>query len=116
MATHADRRSRRVSGIYLFLNRFMIALSVCVGLAIFFLILRPEIEHHREEKNRLRRLRIEIENQRIILDRARNELELLKTDPEYVEIKARDKMDLMKEGETIFRLDQGAPIAQPPPR
>ena len=30
---------------------------------------------------------------------------LLENDPEYVEIIARDKLDLMKEGETVFRYD-----------
>jgi cell division protein FtsB len=30
---------------------------------------------------------------------------LLKTDPAFLEIKARDRLDLMKEGETIFRLE-----------
>jgi len=30
---------------------------------------------------------------------------LLKTDPTYLETLARDRLDLMKEGETIFRVD-----------
>jgi cell division protein FtsB len=30
---------------------------------------------------------------------------LLKTDPAYLEIMARDRLDLMKEGETVFRLE-----------
>ena len=32
------------------------------------------------------------------------EVKLLQTDREYLEIIARDRLDLMKEGETIFRL------------
>jgi cell division protein FtsB len=31
---------------------------------------------------------------------------LLKTDSTYLETLARDRLDLMKEGETIFRLEQ----------
>jgi cell division protein FtsB len=31
---------------------------------------------------------------------------LLKTDAGYLETIARDRLDLMKEGETIFRLEQ----------
>lgn len=33
------------------------------------------------------------------------EVTLLETDPEYIETIARDKLDLMKDGETIYRLD-----------
>ena len=32
------------------------------------------------------------------------EVKLLQTDPQYLEFIARDKLDLMKDGETIFRL------------
>jgi cell division protein FtsB len=32
------------------------------------------------------------------------EVKLLQTDPQYLEIIAREKLDLMKDGETIFRL------------
>jgi cell division protein FtsB len=36
------------------------------------------------------------------------EVTLLKADPTYLETIARDKLDLMKEGETIFRLESCA--------
>lgn len=42
------------------------------------------------------------------------EKNLLKTDPEYIENIARDKLDLMKPGETIYRLDN-KPTAQKMP-
>jgi len=32
---------------------------------------------------------------------------LLKTDPTYLETITRDRLDMMKEGETIFRLETG---------
>ncbi|MBU6182333.1 MAG: septum formation initiator family protein [Verrucomicrobia bacterium] len=37
------------------------------------------------------------------------ELNLLKTDPEYLEIIAREKIGLMKEGESIINLDAPVP-------
>ena len=37
------------------------------------------------------------------------EVKLLQTDPQYLEIIARDKLDLMKDGETIFRLSNSKP-------
>ena len=43
------------------------------------------------------------------------EVTLLQTDPEYVEIIARDKLSVMKPGETIYRLD-GAKKQSPAPQ
>ena len=37
------------------------------------------------------------------------EVKLLQTDPQYLEIIAREKLDLMKDGETIFRLGNAQP-------
>lgn len=37
------------------------------------------------------------------------EVRLLQTDPEYLEIIARDRLDMMKQGETIFRLGSARP-------
>jgi cell division protein FtsB len=37
------------------------------------------------------------------------EVNLLLNDPAYLEMIARDKLDLMKEGETIFRLSSAQP-------
>jgi cell division protein FtsB len=31
---------------------------------------------------------------------------MLKTDPQFLELKARDHLDLAKEGEVIFRFEQ----------
>ena len=42
----------------------------------------------------------------MLLARQTREVNLLKTDPGYLETIARDRLDLMKEGETIFRLEQ----------
>jgi cell division protein FtsB len=38
---------------------------------------------------------------------------LLKTDVSYLETIARDRLDLMKEGETIFRLETARAKAKP---
>ena len=37
------------------------------------------------------------------------EVKLLQNDPQYLEIIAREKLDLMKPGETIFRLGSAKP-------
>lgn len=75
----------------------------------------PEIQKHRAEQTEVRRLQNEIRNQETIQRRQTQEMELLRSDPEYVELIARDKMDLMKEGETIFRLDTTGAVSPSPP-
>ena len=53
--------------------------------------------HLAKQKNQLEEL------QKLARDREQ-EVHLLQTDPDYLEIIARDRLDMMKEGETIFRL------------
>ena len=55
------------------------------------------------------------DEQKVLLARATREINWLKTDPTYLETIARDRLDLMKEGETIFRLEP-AKNANPPQR
>ena len=47
----------------------------------------------------------QVNDQKMLLARATREVNLLKTDPGYLETLARDRLDLMREGETIFRLE-----------
>ena len=44
-----------------------------------------------------------------LLTRNLREEELLKHDPEYIGIVARDRLDLMREGETIYRIEPPKP-------
>ena len=83
----------------------MIALIVLACFAYAVVSFIPEIRKAQRERQELRRLENEIHNQEVLLRRKKRELELLKTSPEYVEIIARDKKDLMKDGEVIFRID-----------
>jgi cell division protein FtsB len=48
---------------------------------------------------------MDLEQQKMQLARYEREEMLLRRDPEYAGLIARDKLDLMKEGETIYRLD-----------
>ncbi|HEY2125004.1 MAG TPA: septum formation initiator family protein, partial [Chthoniobacterales bacterium] len=55
------------------------------------------------------RLQAQVGEQKGLLSRQTREIDLLKTDPTYLETIARDRLDLMKEGETIFRLEGNKP-------
>lgn len=52
---------------------------------------------------------MEVEKQRQLLVRNTRIEELLKHDPEFVGLMARDKLSLMKEGETIYQVDPPVP-------
>jgi cell division protein FtsB len=58
---------------------------------------------------RVEELKLQVEREEQRLNRANREAELLKRDPEYISLIARDRLDLMKEGEHVFRLDPAKP-------
>ena len=65
----------------------------------------PEISKRKEQQARVEELTALVEKDKAILSRNEREENLLKHDPEYVGLIARDRLDLMREGETIYRLD-----------
>ncbi len=48
------------------------------------------------------------DEQQAFLSKQTREVNLLKTDPVYLETNARDRLDLMKDGETVFRIESAA--------
>jgi len=89
-------------------NRMMIALivtgCVAVGVAAFY----PEITRLRSLSEQLSGEQSVLADEQLKKARREREVHLLKNDSEYVEIIARDRIGVMKEGETIFRLDTPA--------
>ena len=60
---------------------------------------------------RIEALKVDIDKQRMLISRFEREEMLLKRDPEFISVIARDKLELMKDGETIYRLDD--PVFDP---
>ena len=77
---------------------------LCVSIPIGYSFL-PEVSKRKEQTQRIEALKQELENQRMLLTRFTREEYLLKHDPEYAGLIARDKLDLMRPGETIYRFD-----------
>jgi cell division protein FtsB len=105
-------KPRSQKGIWHSLNRFVITLivmAITLPLCHSFL---PEFDKQRELDVRVDDLKAAIEHQRLVLQRHQHEENLLKHDPDYVGMIARDRLDLMKEGETVYRI--AAPSAQAP--
>ena len=96
-------------GIWYFLNRLLFVLILLVLGAIAAYHFLPEVSKRRDQQARVEALKLEVDQQRQLLIRNTRNEELLKHDPEYVGLIARDRLDLMKEGETIYRIDPVKP-------
>lgn len=106
-----DRR-RNESGFH-FLNRLLIAiiiLALCIGGVIAS---TPLVKQYREQNETLDRLQKELARQKAINVRRTREEQLLKNDPAYIETIARDRLSVMKPGETIIHLDPPRASASP---
>jgi cell division protein FtsB len=102
---YGDFRERREATIWQRLNRVLrVLLFVAISLIIVSLFVPPynKLKQSRGDVDRLQAL---VNEQKMLLARQTREVNLLKTDPTYLETIARDRLDLMKEGETIFRLE-----------
>jgi cell division protein FtsB len=103
--SYGDFRERREATVWQRLNsvlRFLLLVAAILVIVSLFLPLYKKLGQGRTENENLQS---QVNDQKILLARQTREVNLLKTDSTYLETMARDKLDLMKEGETIFRLE-----------
>lgn len=87
------------------LNRFLIFVII-VGLCIGGILASvPIFRQYREQNARLEQLEKELAREKALYVRRSREEQLLKNDPAYLEYISRDRLDVMKPGETIIHLD-----------
>ena len=72
---------------------------VCIGLALF----KPQMNRRAQLDADLAALKAEKEEAKKTWQAARARLDWLKSDPAYLETWARDRLDLAREGETVFQ-------------
>jgi cell division protein FtsB len=102
---YGDFRARREATVWQRLNsvlRVLLAMAVVLVIVSLFL---PPYKKLGQGRTEIDKLQSQVNDQKILLARQTREVNLLKTDPTYLETMARDRLDLMKEGETIFRLE-----------
>lgn len=90
---------------------FLICLAGLLFIAFWFY---PEIRRSEGLNAQLQKKLDEKAAAQLQSKRYEREVHLLQTDPEYIETIARDKLDMMKDGETVIRLDP-AKAASPGP-
>ena len=79
----------------------LIVLTVMAGIVYRFL---PEGSKRREQLARVEELKMQIEKEEQRLARNTREAEMLVRDPAFIDLIARDRLDLMKEGEKVYRI------------
>ena len=102
---YGDFRARREASVWQRLNS---VLRVLLGLAVVLVIVSlflPLYKKRVQSQNEIDNLQTLVNEQKTKLARQTREVHLLTSDPVYLETIARDRLDLMKEGETIFRLE-----------
>jgi cell division protein FtsB len=106
---YGDFRARREATVWQRLNSILVVLLVLAGVLVVVSLFLPVVKKLGQSRAEIETLQSQVTDQKMLLARQTREVNLLKTDPTYLETVARDRLDLMKEGETIFRLE--APVA-----
>jgi cell division protein DivIC len=102
---YGDFRARREATVWQRLNSILLVLLVVAGGLVVVSLFLPVVKKLGQSRTEIEALQSQVTDQKILLARQTREVNLLKTDPTYLETVARDRLDLMKEGETIFRLE-----------
>ena len=83
-------------------------LYLLVFVAAFILLIcwfLPLVKEQQRQQHALQDLKQQVEQEKTNYNKQSKKLSLLQNDPAYIELLARDKLDLMKPGETIFRME-----------
>ncbi len=94
------------------LNRWLTIGLVLGVIAVVICKFLPELQKQKVARAEEEQLMLLIKQRRDSLNRKTREISWLKNDPNYVEIIARDRLDLMKDGETIYRIETPKPPAK----
>jgi cell division protein FtsB len=103
---YADFRARRDETVWQRMTRIVRALLILAAILIIVSLFLPQHKKLQDSHAEVEALKEKVSEQKMILARQTREVNLLINDPEYLAMIARDRLDLMKPGETIFRLEQ----------
>ena len=103
--TYGDFRARRQASVWRRLNRILLVLLIIAVWLVIVSLFVPPYKKLIQSRAEIDNLQQQVNEQQTLLTRQTREVNLLKMDVTYLETIARDRLDLMKEGETIFRLE-----------
>ncbi len=105
MEEYGDFSLRRQNTVWHTLNRLLVALIAFTVVTLIACAFVPLLKNAREGWDRADDLRDQIAKEQALVDQDKRKRELLTSDPTYIETIARDRLDMMKNGETIYRID-----------
>jgi cell division protein FtsB len=106
---HTKRNVRRLKAQTTFIratNGLLMAVILIVGALILCLSYLPQKIAYEKKQGELVEARQREEQAESQLDYLRVKLEAIKHDPAYLEIQARDRLQVYRPGETIFRIER----------
>lgn len=110
-----ELRRRKDPSFWKAVNRILLTLVSLGAVTIIALWFYPQIQKRNEMLAFRDQEKAVLDETELLRKEREREVYLLENDKEYIETIARDKLDLMKEGETIFRLDGAKAQPVPPP-
>ena len=113
--TYGDFRARREATVWQRLNRILRVLVFLAAWLVIMSLFIPPYKKRAQSQAEIDNLQAQVNEQKLFLAKQTREVTLLKTDVTYLETIARDRLDLMKEGETIFRLEAAQSTKQKSP-
>lgn len=105
MAARYPKHHRSGSPLLNAINTLLLLLIFAVLGALTYFLFQPEIRKLRHLEHTETELTDQLRQAQTEQLRLEREKHLLESDPLYLENVAREKLDLMKPGETIFRLE-----------
>lgn len=99
------RRRRNEPDFWHRINRVLQFLVVAGFLLTVGVMFYPVWHKQQDMRLRVLKLETELKDKTASLQSRQSELDLLRNDREYLETVARDRLNLMKPGETIFRIE-----------
>ena len=110
---YADFRARREATVWQRLNRVLLVLLIIAIWLVIVSLFVPPYKKLMQSRTEIDNLQQQVNEQQTLFARQTREVNLLKNDVGYLETIARDRLDLMKEGETIVRLESPRVKAKP---
>lgn len=78
-------------------------ITACVALGVLSVPQMRKLRALKEELARARALESHVEQEK---DQKRRDLNAIRNDPAYLELVARDRLDLYREGEKVYRIER----------
>lgn len=95
----------RTTGIRI-VNRVAFTVLVAIACLAVAVLSLPQVRHLRGLKEELSRTNAQESHVRAYKDQKSRELSVLRSDPSYLELVARDRLNLYRSGERIYRIQR----------